>query len=146
MEFKESEKNVLYPTLLTAPTLAGGQRYHLQKNLSKKYHRAVKVISNLDSTLVATSMSLGVASEGLLSTIIVAPTVIAMGATALGTGLLGIIGSEVNKRLMRKAEKHETFKVLAEANLNAISYLISKALVDNKISDEEYSLVCTYKV
>ena len=159
MEFKEKKLNAdqLYPTLPSAPHLDEGQGYRLQKineiqralederekrqNLSKKYHRVVKIISNAGSALVATSMGLGVAGVGLLSTIVAAPIVIAMEATALGTGLLGIIGGQVNKRLMRKAEKHEKIKVLAEAKLNTISDLISKALTDNKVCDEEYALI-----
>ena len=159
MEFKEKKLNAdqLYPTLPSAPHLDEGQGYRLQKineiqralederekrqNLSKKYHRVVKIISNVGSALVAASMGLGVAGVGLLSTIVAAPIVIAMEATALGTGLLGIIGGQVNKRLMRKAEKHEKIKVLAEAKLNTISDLISKALTDNKVCDEEYALI-----
>ena len=86
-------------------------------------------------------MGLGVAGVGLLSTIIAAPIVISMEATALATGLMGIVGGLVNKRLMRKAEKHEKIKVLAEAKLNTISDLISKALNDDKVSDEEYTLI-----
>ena len=125
MEYEKEQNelaktNRLYPTLLP---IDEGQGYRLQKineiqrtlecerekrqNLSKKYHRAVKAVSNVDFVLVATSMGLGVAGVGLLSTIIAAPIVIAMEATALATGLIGIIGGQVNKRLMRKAEKHE---------------------------------------
>ena len=156
MEFKANENN-LYPTLPTAPSVNEGESYRLQKineiqstlederekrqNLSKKYHRAVRIISNVDTALVTASMGLGVAGVGLLSTIIAAPIVIAMEATALATGLMGIVGGQVNKRLMQKAEKHEKIKVLAEAKLNTISDLISKALNDDKVSDEEYTLI-----
>jgi hypothetical protein len=40
-----------------------------------------------------------------------------------------------------KAEKHEKIKTLTEAKLNTISDHISKALKDDMISDEEYSLI-----
>ena len=43
--------------------------------------------------------------------------------------------------LMRKAEKHEKIKVIAETELDTINGLISKALTDDKISDEEYTLI-----
>ena len=43
--------------------------------------------------------------------------------------------------LMRKAEKHEKIKVIAETKLDTINGLISKALTDDKISDEEYTLI-----
>lgn len=109
--------------------------------LSKKYHRAVKIISALDGTLVASTMGLGVAGIGVLSTIIAAPVAIAMEASALGAGLLSIIGSQANKKLVAKAEKHEMIRVLASAKLNTISDLISKALKDDMVSDEEYALI-----
>ena len=43
--------------------------------------------------------------------------------------------------MMLKAEKHEKIKMLAGAKLNTINDHISKALKDEKISDEEYSLI-----
>jgi hypothetical protein len=159
MEYK------LYPTLPVASAPEGevhivegtAQTYRLQKineiqreiavdrnkraNLSKKYHRAVRVIAGIDSALVVCSMGLGAAGIGVLSTIIAAPAVIAMEGAALFTGFLSIIGSQTNKKLMMKAEKHEKIKTLADAKLNTISDLISKALTDDQISDEEYSLV-----
>ena len=40
-----------------------------------------------------------------------------------------------------KIEKHEKIAMLAVSELNSISSLISKALSDDSISDEEYSLI-----
>ena len=40
-----------------------------------------------------------------------------------------------------KIEKHEKIAMLAVSTINTISSLISKALSDNSISDEEYSLI-----
>ena len=84
--------------------------------LAKKYHKAVKVVGNIDSALVTISMGLSVAGVGILSTVIAVPAVIAMETTALGAGFLGIIGSQFNKMLMRKAEKHEKIKLLRRLN------------------------------
>jgi hypothetical protein len=159
MEFK------LYPSLPVASAPEGevhivegtAQSYRLQKineiqkeiaverdkraNLSKKYHRAVRVILGIDSALVVSSMGLGAAGIGVLSTIVATPVAIAMEGIALGTGLLSIVGGQTNKKLMIKAEKHEKIKTLADAKLNTISDHISKALTDDQISDEEYSLI-----
>ena len=109
-------------------------------NISNKYHKAVKIVGNIDSTLVTISMGLSVAGVGILSTVIAVPVVIVMETTALGAGFLGIIGGQFNTMLMRKAEKHEK-KVIAETKLDTINGLISKALTDDKISDEEYTLI-----
>ena len=160
MEYKESK---LYPTLPSAPegeviiVEGTAQSYRLQKineiqkeialerdkraNLSKKYHRAVKVIAGIDCALVISSMGLGAAGIGVLSTIIAAPVAIAMEGVALGVGLLSIVGGQTNKKLSMKAEKHEKIKTLADAKLNTISDHISKALTDDQISDQEYSLI-----
>ncbi|KAH3690891.1 hypothetical protein DPMN_193077 [Dreissena polymorpha] len=86
-------------------------------------------------------MVLGATGIGVLSTIIAAPVAIAMEGAALGLGLLSIVGGQTNKKLSMTTEKHEKIKTLADAKLNTISDLISKALADDQISDEEYSLI-----
>lgn len=109
--------------------------------LSEKCHRAVKVFYGVDKALVVASMVLSATGIGILSMIVSAPVAIAMEGIALGTGLLANIGSQVNKKLSLKAEKHKKIKTLADAKLNMISDLISKALEDNQIPDQEYSLI-----
>ena len=109
--------------------------------LSKKYHRSIKIVGGVDNVLVVSTMGLGVAGIGVLSTIIAAPVAIAMEGAALGAGLLSIIGTQVNKKLMHKAEKHEKIKVLAESKLNTIYDHISKALIDGFVDDAEYSMI-----
>ena len=86
-------------------------------------------------------MGLSVAGVGILSTVIAVPIVIEMETTALGAGFPGIIGGQFNKMLMRKTEKHEKIKAIAETKLDTINGLISKALTGDKISDEEYTLI-----
>ena len=168
MEYHEDYKtdNKLYPNLTpTAPEgeihkpIGGGpmQTFRLQKiskikkeieqerdkraALSKKYHRSVSVIGVVGSTLMLASMGLGISGIGVLSTVIATPIVTAMEGAALGAGIIGIIGNIISKKLALKAEKHEKIKTLADAKLNTISDHISKALEDDNISDEEYSLI-----
>ena len=152
MEFKK-----VYPEIPTAPFEDEGLSYRLQKineiqrtleeeiekraALSKKYHRAVSIVDGVDVGLITITMGLGVGGVGLLSTIVAAPIVIVMEGVALGTGALSILGKYANKKLATKAGKHEKIKVLAQAKLNTISSYISKALSDNKISDEEFQLI-----
>lgn len=155
MEIKEES---IYPKLPSAPPIDDeGQTFRLhkigdiqkllvderdkRKTLSKKYHRAVKIVNNVDMVLITATMGLGAAGVGLLSTVIAAPVVVVMEGAALVTGLLSLVGRYVNKKLSSKAEKHENIKVLAESKLNTISDHISKALTDNKVSDEEFTLI-----
>jgi len=112
-----------------------------REHMSKKYHRAVKIIAGVDTALVVSSIGMGAAGIAVLSTIVSAPIAMVMEGTAMVIGFASIIGTHVNKKLSLKAEKHEQIKTLANAKLSTISDHISKALMDNHISDEEYSLI-----
>ena len=161
LTIKKMEYEKKYPELPTAPpeevNQAAGHSYRIRKineiqsslererdkrrDLSKKYDRSVKWVNNVDAILITTSMGLGVAGVGLLSTVILAPIVVIMEGAAIGTGLLSIVGKYATKKLHLKARKHERIKILAEAKLNTISDHISKAMKDGKISAEEFSLI-----
>jgi hypothetical protein len=162
MEYKGISQDKIYPDLTiqtpTAPENSdNGHAFRLQKiseiqkelekekenrwGISKKYHRAIKAIQTVDELLIGLSIGLGAAGIGVLSTIIGTPIAIAMESSALGLGLFSIIGSQFNKKLMLKAEKHEKIKTLADSKLNSISGHISKALKDDSISDSEYEIV-----
>ena len=91
--------------------------------------------------LGVTAIGLGITGVGLLSTIVAAPAVIGMEAVSIAMGLLRVVGNRANKKMSLKIEKHEMIAMLAVSTLSTISSLISKALSDNSISDEEYSLI-----
>ena|SRR5688572_1594100 len=114
--------------------------------LSTKYNRSVKIISGVDDVLGVATMGLAISGIGVLSTVVAAPVVIALEAVAVVAIVLRFIGGRVNKKLALKAEKHEKIKTLAEAKLNTISGHISKALEDDYISGEEYSIILSERV
>ena len=60
---------------------------------------------------------------------------------ALFTGFLSIIGKYSVKKSTSKAEKHENIKTIASAKLDTIASHVSKALSDNKVTDEEFRLI-----
>ena len=95
----------------------------------------------IDNCLGVTAIGLGITGVGILSTIVAAPAVIGMEAVSIVMGLLRVIGNRVIKNMSLKIEKHEKIVILAVSALNSISSLISKALTDDFISDEEYSLI-----
>ena len=154
-DFTDPIGSKIYPVLPTAPS-DEGHNYRLQKigeirkeienekkkriHLSKKYHRAFRIISFVDTTLQASGVALGVVGIGFLSTIAAAPVAIACEGVA-SAGFLSIVGGQVNKKLALKADKHEKVKVLAESKLNTINSHISKALIDSIVSDSEYELI-----
>ena len=101
--------------------------------LYKKYRRVINVINGVDTALVASSLGMGAAGVGLLSTVIAAPVVVALEAAALACGLAGIAGKYVSRRLLVKARKHDEIRVLALSKLNSITDVISNALRDGHI-------------
>ena len=109
--------------------------------LSSKYNRGVNVISVIDNCLGVTAIGLGITGVGLLSTIVQAPNVIGIEAVSILMRLLRVVGNQAIKKMSLKLEKHEKIAMLAVASLNTISSLISKALTDDSISYEEYSLI-----
>ena len=109
--------------------------------LSKKYFRAAKIVDNVDTVLITITLGAGARGIGLLSTVVAAPTVIVIEGVALFTGLLSIIGKYSVKKSTSKAEKHEKIKTIASTKLDTISSHISKALSDNKVTDEEFRLI-----
>ena len=140
MEVKEN----LYPRLPMVPPIKDqGQGYRLQKineiqtflekevttreALSKKYFRAAKIADNVDTVL--------------LSTIVATPIVIAIEGVSHFTGLLSIISKYSIKKSTSKAKKHENIKMIASTKCNTIASHISKALSDNKVTDEELRLI-----
>ena len=64
-----------------------------------------------------------------------------MEAVSVFMGLLRVVGNRAIKKMSLKIKKHEKIAMLAVSTLNTISILISNALSDNSISDEEYSLI-----
>ena len=95
----------------------------------------------IDNCLGVTAFGLGITGVGLLSTIVAAPAVIGMEAISIVMGLLRVVRNHAIKKMSLKIEKHEKIAMLAVSSLNTISRLISKALTDRSISDEEYSLI-----
>ena len=110
-------------------------------SLYKKYKRGMRVVDGIESTLLVTSLGLGGAGIGLLSTIIAAPVVVGMEAGAIVCGLASVAGKFLYKRLQAKARKHDEIRVLADSKLNTISDHVSKALHDGQITDEEFTLI-----
>ena len=118
--------------------------------LSKKYFRAARIVDNVDTALIAITLGSGAGGIGLLSTVVSTPVFIAIEGVALFTGFLSIIGKYSVMRCTSKADKHENINTIASTKLNTISSHISKALSDNKVTDEEFQLILgeleTYKV
>ena len=162
-------KEKIYPTLPpvrenpTAPNIVNGgsddrgHSYRLKKiadiqkffedeiekrdAFSKKYFRIANIVNMVDTTL--TVITIGVEGTGavLLSTGVGAPFALALGISGAVTGGISLIGNIFSKKATTKAEKHLKIKTLATAKLDTIASHISKAMMDDYISDEEFKLI-----
>lgn len=148
----------LYPDLPSPSTLSDpAQDYRLQEisrlkeylekekdrraQLYKKYRCGVNALDGVDTALLTAGMGMGIGGVGLLSTIIAAPVVLGLEIAALTCGVLGVAGKFIGRRLAVKAKKHDQIRVLAESKLNTIANHVSTALMDGRISDEEFRLI-----
>ena len=62
-------------------------------------------------------------------------------AVAFVVRIIKVIGNQAKKTCSLKVEKHEQIEMLAFATFNTISGLVSKALMDNTIINEESSQI-----
>ena len=112
-----------------------------RENFSKKYFRISRVINSVDSVLISISLGAGITGYVLLSTVVAAPVVLGLEISAGAIGLISLIGNVVSKKTAIKAEKHLKIKMLASAKLDTIKTHVSKALIDDHISNDEFNLI-----
>ena len=108
---------------------------------SKKYFRASKIINIVDSVLIGITVCVEGAGIVLSATGVGAPVGLGLGISGAVTGAISLIGNFVVKKTTTKAEKHLKIKTIASAKLDTIASHISKAMMDDYISDEEFKLI-----
>ena len=108
---------------------------------SKKYFRIAKVVNTVDNGLITITIGVEGAGAVLLATGVGSPFAIALGVSGAVTGVISLIGNIFSKKATTKAEKHLKIKTLAAAKLDTIASHVSKALIDDFISNEEFNLV-----
>ena len=113
--------------------------------ISKKYFRIAKIVNTIDNTLITIAIGAEGTGAVLLATGVGSPVALVLGITGFVTGAGSLFGNIVNKKTTTKAEKHLKIKTLATAKLDTIATHISKAMMDNFISDEEFKLIMEEK-
>ena len=108
---------------------------------SKKYFRIANIVNIVDNGLIIVTIEVEGTGAVLLSTGVGAPFALALGISGAVTGGISLIGNIFSKKATTKAEKHLKIKTLATAKLDTIASHISKALMDDYISDEEFKLI-----
>ena len=108
---------------------------------SKKYFRISKIVNIVDNALIVITIGAEGTGTVLLSTGVGAPFAVALGFSGVVTGAISLIGNIFSKKATTKAEKHLKIKTLAMAKLDTIASHVSKAMMDDFISDEEFKLI-----
>ena len=108
---------------------------------SKKYFRIAKVVNMVDNGLITATIGVEGAGAVLLATGVGSPLAVGLGISGVVTGAISLIGNIFSKKATTKAEKHLKIKTLATAKLDTIASHVSKALIDDFISNEEFNLI-----
>ena len=122
-------------------------REFLEKELETRgrYRRRYKSIYNtaiyLNAGAGLTSIASSVAAATTAATGIGIIASIPLGFTAVAAGIVSVVSAGFSKIVLKKVEKHEQIKLTAAAKLSSVNGLVSKALQDGHINNEEYQII-----
>ena len=108
---------------------------------SKKYFRVANYVNVVDSVLIGITVCAEATGVVLLATGVASPIALGLGISGAATGAISLFGNIAVRKTTIRAEKHLKIKMLASAKLDTIASHISKALMDDHISDEEFKLI-----
>ena len=150
----ENYRENMYPTL---PKDGDGETFRLQQtcdalqkleNETKHYETVRKKYKRYQDFLSKVSVSAGTLSfisnasgVGAALSGVGLPAGASLGAIGLLCGLLSVFTGAIAKKVSHKVSKHEQTVAICQSKVNSIKDRISKALNDNKISDEEFHII-----
>ena len=146
---KEAPKDKTYPE---APK--DGKTFRLQQScrvlenlekeakqyvsVRKKYKRCYNVLSRISASSGTLSFCLSGSGVGTAFSGVGIPLAASLGGLGLICGVVSVISGEAGKKVSRKVTKHEKTVSVCESKINSLKDRISKALADDRISDEEF--------
>ena len=108
---------------------------------SKKYFRISRIINIVDNGLAAVTLGAGGTGSALLLTSVGAPFAAALAIGGVVVGGISIIGNFYSRKAKTKGEKHLRISERAISKLDTIASHVSKALIDDFVSNEEFNLI-----
>ena len=108
---------------------------------SKKYFRISRIINIVDNGLFAVTLGAEGAGSVLLLTGVGAPFAAALAIGGMVVCGISIIGNFYSRKARTKGEKHLRISERAISKLDTIASHISKALMDDFVSNEEFNLI-----
>ena len=115
------------------------------ENVRKKYNRARNIFTQVGAATGFLSVVFSAGGLGTGLTGVGLPIGISLGALGGIFGVVSIGCGLALKRLSSKVSKHEQTVALARAKTNTVSGLVSKALTDNEVSNDEFALIIAEK-
>ena len=144
----------IYPDLLTKEPPKDGNAFRLQQScrvlenlekeakhyasVRKKYKRCYNLLSRTSTLSGTLSFCLSGSGVGTAFSGVGLPLAASLGGLGLICGVLSVITGEAGKKVSRKVTKHEKTVSICDSKINSLKDRISKALADDRISDEEF--------
>ena len=107
----------------------------------KKYKKVIKTFSYTETITELVGVAAGSVGIAALVGGVTTPIGLLLEGIAIVCGGGTLITKYVNSKLRSKVKKHEDIRILAESKLNTINDIISCAIEDGNIDEEEFKLV-----
>ena len=117
------------------------EEFKQREAFNKKYLRIARVINTVDNGLITVTLGAEGVGGALLLTGVGTPFAAALAIGGVATGAMSLIGNFFCRKTTLKAMKHREIRALAAGSLKLIASHISKALMDDFISNEEFNLM-----
>ena len=112
-------------------------RGRYRRRYKSAYNTAIYLNAGAGLTSVGSSIVAAATAATGVGIIASAP----LGFTAVASGVLSVVSAAVSKILLKKVEKHQQIKLIASAKLSSGNGLVSRALRDGQISNEEFQII-----
>ncbi len=114
-----------------------------RQELYESYSKANKAFYVADTIMTVSMLALSGSGAASLAAVGLIPVGVALASLTAVVGAFKVLGSLGSKRCGSKIKKHAAIEALATEKLNQVEDLVSKALVDNEISEDEFSEILT---
>ena len=112
-----------------------------REGISKKYSRISRIINMVNNGLNTILLGAGGTGGVLLVTGVGAPFAAALAFGGVLVGGITIIGNFYSRKAITKGKKHLKISERAISKLDTIASHVSKALMDDHVSNEEFNLI-----
>ena len=109
--------------------------------MSKRLSKYIASFDYFDQSLIVLSVRTGSISIASFATVIRAPVGMMNASCSLAFSITTGIVKKLLKTTRNKQKKHNKIVMLASSKLNSIEIKISKALIDNEISHEDFETI-----